>query len=448
MRSTSTKLSCLLGAALAACSGGGGGEPAAAPPPAASVASATIGPAGGIVAFEAGPHQGVGIAFPAGALASSTLVTIRAEVVTDAILSIFPVYRVEPRGLPLQAPATVVVRAAPELVVGVGRLEADCLVQPRAVDAWQPLASTIVDVDRRLVAATTPWLGDFSAMNASLHRLFTQPYALLDPATPTMAAAIAGGSAVFAAGNVALHVGRGSLASFWSSPASANVLVIPGLFGSPVDYLGTQDLVAALPSTVQNVVVLSCPSGRGVAATANDLFDLIAERRQTGFGCAIVGHSMGGLVGRYLVEKSHADVFRDGWQPGDASIDASVSHLVLLGVPHAGCDIGELLVDTMLAQSRLDEQAKLQAAVDLSYSPFALTVGMNADYVDNATRYHIVYGDVGIGGDGVVSVVSALALPLGPGETTAVFAAFHDALHVEAATNGVAAHVALLLQAP
>lgn len=397
--------------------------------------------------FADGPHAGIGLSIPPGALTEATPIVVRAEAPSDAILSLFPVFRVEPRGLPLLAPSQVIVRAASQLAQAGGGLAATCLLQPRSDDAWQPLPTTIVDSGARTVASSTTWLGDFAALNASLHRLFTQPFALLDPATPARAETIAGGDAVFAAGSVALTVGRGSLESFWNSPASANVLVVPGLFGSPVDYLGSADLVAALPASVQNVVVLSYPSGRGVAATANALYDLIAARRQAGFGCAFVGHSMGGLVGRYLVEQSHADVLRPGWQAGAPSLASAVAHLVLLGVPNAGCDIGEQLVATLVAQSPATERGKVQAALDLSYRSDAITARMNALYVDNATRYHVVYGDLG-GGDGVVTVASALAVPLGPDETANAFPTFHDALHTLAAVNGVAAHVAALLQAP
>jgi hypothetical protein len=433
-------------AVAAACGGGGGGTASAQPAP--TVATATVGPAGGEVAFTSGPHAGVGIQVPAGALAAPTIVTLRAEIVVDPILSIFPVYRVEPRGVPLQKPATITLRAASQLEQGAGQLVATGLVQPRDVDAWQPMTTTVVDAGQRVVASLTPWFGDFAVLNAPLHRLFTQPRTLLDPATPTPTATIAGGQAVFAAGDLTVQVGRGSLASFWASPGSANLLVLPGLFGSPVDYLGAQNLVAALPPSVQNIVLLSYASGRGVAATANELYDLIAARRQAGFGCAIVGHSMGGLIGRYLVEQSHADVLRPGWQPGAASLAAACPHMVLLGVPQAGCDIGEQLVATMLLQARPDETAKLQAAIDLSYRSDAVTNFLNTRYVDNATRYHVVYGGLGFGTDGVVTVASALALPLGADESATGFPVLHDALHVQAATNGVAAHVAALLQTP
>lgn len=440
-------LGALLACAVATACGGGGSAAPSVQPQDPAIASATIGPEGGDVVFADGPHAGIGLSIPAGALTAATPIVLRAEAPSDAILGLFPVFRVEPRGLPLLAPASLIVRAAPQLAQAGGGLSATCLLQPRAADAWQPLATAVVDSGARTVAASTTWLGDFAALNASLHRLFTQPFALLDPATPTRAETIAGGDAVFAAGSVALTVGRGSLASFWNSPAAANVIVLPGLFGSPVDYLGSADLVAALPASVQNVVVLSYPSGRGVAATANALYDLIAARRQEGFGCAIVGHSMGGLVGRYLVEQSHTDALRAGWQAGASTLAGVVAQLVLLGVPNAGCDIGEQLVATMVATSPAAERPKVQAALDLSYRSDAITARMNALYVDNATRYHVVYGDLG-GGDGVVTVASALALPLGPGESATAFPAFHDGLHTLAGVNGVAAHVGALLQTP
>jgi len=438
-------ISALFACVVATACGGGGTSPVQPQDPA--IASATIGPEGGQVVFADGPHAGIGVSIPAGALTAPTPIELRAHAPSDAVLGLFPVFRVEPRGLPLLAPASVIVRAAPQLAQSGGGLSATCLLQPRLADAWQPLPTTVVDGGARTVAASTTWLGDFAALNASLHRLFTQPFALLDPASPTRAETIEGGAAVFAAGSVVLTVGRGSLASFWNSPAAANVLVLPGLFGSPVDYLGSADLVAALPPSVQNVVVLSYPSGRGVAATANALYDLIAARQQAGFGCAIVGHSMGGLVGRYLVEQSHADALRSGWQAGAPSLASAVAHLVLIGVPNAGCDIGEQLVATMVVPAPSSEQHKVQAALDLSYRSDAITARMNALYADNATRYHVVYGDLG-GGDGVVTVASALALPLGPGETAMAFPTFHDALHALAAINGVAAHVVALLQAP
>ena len=89
-----------------------------------------------------------------------------------------------------------------------------------------------------------------------------------------------------------------------------------------------------------------------------------------------------------------------------------------------------------------------QAVFDIGYRPDSIVLQMNAAYVDNATRYHVIFGDIGGGTDGVVSVASALALPLFPPETAAQFPAQHDDLHVFAGQNGIAARIGQLLQGP
>ena len=94
-----------------------------------------------------------------------------------------------------------------------------------------------------------------------------------------------------------------------------------------------------------------------------------------------------------------------------------------------------------------EERYLIQTADDLDESPTSLPVLMNASYLDNATRYHTVYGDIGTGTDGVVSVASALALPLGVGETATLFVAQHDDLHRFATSLGVAVWIGSLLQA-
>ena len=88
----------------------------------------------------------------------------------------------------------------------------------------------------------------------------------------------------------------------------------------------------------------------------------------------------------------------------------------------------------------------IQAASDLSEAPGSLPFVMNAAYLDNATRYHVVYGDIGDGSDGVVQVASALALPLGAGETATMFVAQHDDLHRQSSSLGVAVLIEALLQ--
>lgn len=428
-------------ASLGACDSGGSG---AAPPPDLRVRRALIGPEGGSLGFESGPHQGVSLVVPPGALATPTEFAIEAAVANPSVLSIIPVYRFTPREVDFVSPATVTVRLG-EALLGAGAV---CFQQVLPAEDWRVAADSTVDPVAGLVRTPVSELGEFVSWNGALHRLLTQRAGLIDPAVPTRIESIAGVPVTVGNGSLEAQIGRGSLASFWSSPASDNVVIVPGMLGSPLDFLGVQDLVESLAPTFANIVVYGYPSGRGVAFNANALFDEIAAARQPGFGCSIIGHSMGGLVARYLIEQSADDDARPGWREQDEPLDDTIAKLVLMGVPNAGSELGEELVRVLLPNLTLGDQRLLQSAIDLSYRPDAATVAMNAAYVDNATRYHVIYGDLGGGSDGVVSVASALALPLFATESAFLFAAQHDELHTRAASNGVAARLDQLLQAP
>ncbi|MCK5941187.1 MAG: hypothetical protein KAI24_04385, partial [Planctomycetes bacterium] len=172
----------------------------------------------------------------------------------------------------------------------------------------------------------------------------------------------------------------------------------------------------------------------------------IVANRQPGFGCRIVGHSLGALIGRYLLERSPTDPARRGYRPDDPSLVPVVDKLVMLAPPNAGA-AGAVAPFALLEQVVTpQERHLLQTADDLDETPGSLPFAMNATYVDNATRYHIIYGDLGSGSDGVVSVASALALPLGPAETATMFVALHDDLHRRATSLGIAVWLGTLLQ--
>lgn len=433
------------------CSGGGTGAPIGND----RVAEAVIGPEGGVLGFADGTDPGVALEVPPGAVALPTRFSITADVHSPQVLSAFPIYRFAPSSLQLAAPVTVTVPVSatafhePEEDGHPYELDGEvaCFLQVSTTAAWVPLLDTSVDGFARTASATTTRLGDVVAWSGILHRLMTQDFRLLDPAEVVASEIVTGTPVLVENGSYAVQVGRGSLASFWSSPASDNVLILPGLFGSPLDYLGDEDLIVRLPPTVKNIVLLAYPSGRGVAATANALFDEIAARRQTGFGCAIIGHSMGGLIGRYLIERSADDATRPGWHAGQDSLSDTVTNLVLIGTPNGGSAFGDELVAFVERNAEPNEAYLMQGALDISRFPEAIALQLTAAYVDNPTAYHILYGDRGDGTDGVVTTSSATALALIAPETSALFAAQHDALHSHAASNGVAAYVHMLLGA-
>jgi pimeloyl-ACP methyl ester carboxylesterase len=432
----------------AACSGGQRRTAGVAPPPPVTEVEAIIGPEGGTLAFPAGPHAGVSLEVPAGAVAAPTRFAIHAAS-NPQILSAFPVYRFEPREVDFSAsPLRATVRIGEVLVDAQGNADVACFAQFAPAGTWNVLVATDVDAAARTARAATARLGDFVAWNGTFHRLFTQDRGLLDPAAEVASETITGLAITVANGSTPMHVGRGSLASFWSSPASENVLIVPGFLGSPLDFLGPEDVSTTLPPSVHNIVLYSYPSALGVAANANALYDEIAAHRQPGFGCTIVGHSLGGLIARYLLERSHEDRARPAWSASDESLAGTVTQVFLLGVPNAGSELGQQLADVMLPGVPAAEQYLLQSAIDLSYRPDSIVFAMNAAYADNAARYHVLYGDLGNGSDGVVSVASALALPLFPPETSMMFVAAHDALHLLGGSNGVTDRIVALLQAP
>jgi hypothetical protein len=437
----------LLPLLAAACGGGGGGGGEPQPPAPVAPNEAIFGPEGGTLTLTDGVDAGVSLTVPPGVLGTPTRVKIVAAAVNPQILSVFPVYRFEPASLVSSGePFTVTFRASDQLFSGGGGADTVAFRQDGVAGPWAALGDATIDYVSRQVTVSTLRLGDFVAWNGTLHRLFTQDRSVLDPALPTAVERLSGQPVPVSNGSSTLLVGRGSLASFWSSPATDNLLIVHGLIGSPVDFLGADDLVASLPSTVKNIVLLAYPSASGVQRSGNALYDEIQARRQPGFGCSILGHSLGGLVARYLLERAADDPTRPGYRPQDEPLGQTVASLVLLGVPNAGADLGGLLLGTLLPLVPETEQSLLQAAIDISFRNDAITLQLNGTYIDNPTLYHTVYGDIGGQSDGVVTVASALAVPRFGAETATLFPVGHQALHTEARQNGVAAHIAALLQ--
>jgi len=427
--------------------GGGGGTTPIQPPTDTVLAEVSIGPAGGTLRVDAGANAGVELRVPAGAVAVSTSFRVLLDRTSGEVPQAFPVYRFEPQSLDFNGQAvTVTIPAADEFFAGGAPLlnvfQRDALGSP-----WRVQLGTTVDAAARTVSVSTDRLGDMVAWNGNLHRLYTQQHGLIDPAADSNAEFVAGVQVLVENGSIPRQIGRGSLASFWNSATEDNVIIVHGALGSPLDFLGVEDLIENLALTHSNVVLFSYPSARGVAYAANELYDLILQNRQPGFGCRIVGHSLGALIGRYLLERSQTDVRRTGYRADDPSLVPVVDKLVMLAPPNAGAEMALLPLSLLDAAIAPEERYLLQLSDDLSEQPGSLPFEMNATYVDNATRYHIIYGDIGNGSDGVVPVVSATALPIGPGETSTEFVAQHDDLHRLATSLGIAVWMGTVLQA-
>ncbi|HEB54348.1 MAG TPA: hypothetical protein ENI87_13935 [bacterium] len=434
-------------ALLAACGGGGGGPSSPARTGDTVLASADIGPAGGTVAVVSGLGAGIELIVPPGAVGASTRFTI-STATSATIPSLFPVFRFEPAAIDFGAAPVTVTIPAGDVLFALGTPTLRMFRRERATTEWQVLSATAVDAATRTATVQATRLGEFVAWSPLLHRLFTQPGELNDPTEPVRTEFVDGVEVAVANGTIVRTLGAGSLQSFWSSSDDDNVLIVHGVLGSPLDFLGVDDLVESLRPVRSNIVLYTYPSAQGVAAAANALYDQILAHRQPGFGCSIVAHSMGGLVGRYLLERSAGDPARAGFAPGDPSLAGVVEELIMLGAPNAGSLAAVAPFETMFALLPAEERRLLQVVPDLDETPESLPLAMNAAYVDNATRYHVIFGDVGGGTDGVVTVLSTLAVPLAGDETAFGFLAAHDALHLQAAPLGIAARVLSLLDEP
>lgn len=437
-------------AAITSCGGGGGGGGGAPPAPSEPtdqvLAEAIIGPAGGTLSVASGANAGLALTIPAGVVAVETNFRAVLDRGHPDLPSLFPVFRFEPASLDLSASPVTVTIPAGDVLFDAGTPALSLFSRADDMTPWSALPGSVVDGGAKTVRASATRLGEFVASNGILHRLFTQELRIYDPQVQVATETLAGSTIAVDNGTVLRTVGTGSLASFWNSSANDNVLILHGVIGSPLDFLGVEDLVANLSLSKDNVVLLSYPSARGIQYAANELYDLIARNKKPGFGCSIVGHSIGGLVGRYMIERSATDTARPGYAAGDASFDTIIDKLVMLGPPNAGARASTLPFAAFEATLPASERDLLQVAVDLGEEPVSLPLAMNQGYVDNATLYHVIYGDLGTGTDGVVTTASALSLPLFGPETATLFMAPHDDLHLRATSLGVAVWIGTLMQ--
>jgi pimeloyl-ACP methyl ester carboxylesterase len=240
-------------------------------------------------------------------------------------------------------------------------------------------------------------------------------------------------------------VGKGSLASFWTS--SSNLLLIHGFSSDARSYTGASNLLAGLWASYANIVTYQYRSAFSVADHAAWLRAQILENAAAGFKTDIVAHSMGGLVARWMVEAL-------------GGVEDKIGKLVMIATPHLGSPWA-LLAQAYDDIPDLPDSASeyFPGLLDLLPTPSGAGPLLNAVYGDNAVDYFLIAGVrldlplLGLG-DGVVLVASALGLPsLALSEAATVFPPSgppgadwsHRNLLKKAADNGVLAQVLVWL---
>jgi len=354
----------------------------------------------------------------------------------------FPVWVLLPEATPLAGPVELTVPFGAVHRFFLDLLGLEGLVLRREADgSLTPMPTLRVDAVAGTITAQVDRFGEYVALDSTFFRLLAQRFELVDPAVPVEVVDLGGALLPVASGDGQVQVGRGSVAQFWSSGAADNVLVVHGFNSNPLEFLGAEDLLEQLAVRYENVLALQYPSACGIAENGLALYDLVRARAQAGFGCHVVAHSMGGLVVRYALEQAHL-------VRGGAPLTDVVPTLVTLGTPHAGTTLADEFTALFVVALPAAEQGYFQGAYDLgTASPFVGS--LNGAYVDNPTAYYTVAGDLGLGTDGVVTVVSAVqTLPVYPGEDTLTVTgplAAHTLLHGRALTLGIVDRLLLWL---
>ncbi len=389
------------------------------------IARATI-PAdtGGIVATADpdAPHAGVRLEIPPGALAEDTDVSLYLRLGDPRLPQVVQAVEVEPRGLELAKPATIVVDYGPFYEQAFGSLWSETEIQlfsfvddPRDDARFHEVEFR--DTDRHLVRAKTTRFGSFFAVNPDVRRLALRRPRLVDPATPIPATPIDGRTEAIAQGTEAVSVGRGSLASFWASPATRNLLIVHGLGDDAIGVSNPGSVAPTTPNAAfnqdfENVVVFEYASARSLVEAGRQLYDDIRHGAGEGFGTRVLAHGTGGLVVRYALELAQGDRSRPGAKPTDPALDQWIDRVVFVATPHLGSQLVVTRFADLLQATELDDAEFVAGLLDLVPGSGGLVDWLAREPHPVATRYFAIAGDYdGRDDDGLVDVTSALALP-------------------------------------
>lgn len=311
-----------------------------------------------------------------------------------------------------------------------------------------------VDVVKGIVHTTTDHLSDFTPELPRDHKLFSQEPRFYDGTrvgcvipithtslTPPFIKTEYHPILVDDLSGLTIIPGKGSLQDFRNS-AEGNVVYVPGLGGNPGDSFfdeqgqpNDDDILAALQNDprIKNLLIFQYPSGWTIPYNARAFVTILLQGMAPYCRFIIIGHSMGGLLARYAIEK--------------LNISPNVDALITLGTPHEGGMMPQLsayVKNTHIAS--LLFLGIVPGVSDVLAGGTFLT-DLNANFPGNklsTTEYFLVVGTLidtqgnPTGNDGFVDFSSAKSTRLGvPQNYTLTVAQDHGQLPHNARNNGV-----------
>ncbi|MEQ8763010.1 MAG: hypothetical protein RL885_03725 [Planctomycetota bacterium] len=447
---------------LIACGGAESDAPPGDPPLREVIAFGAVGPQGGRVEVTDPGSEffGVGLVVPAGALDDFFNITIaRVEGRLDSLETV-ETFSFEPFDLPLRSPARVNIGYRESLAEQTKTVFAETsFVVFEASEEPRLLEPVGRALERNTVGALTDRLGEFFVQHPDLYLGLHVESGLIDPERRQRFADRDGRRIPLASGAGRAFVGSGSIEAFFKSDAEQNLLVLHDHLESPFDLVDALDW---LPENGQgglyfapktNVIAFQYPSARPLSESANRLYEILWDRATRGFSTDIVAHGTGGLIARYLLERSHLD--REVPFAGAPAPRAEqwVERAVLVGTPNLGVEPEQLPLLEVFDRSSDSDRARLGGVLDQLALEDGFTADLNQFFNAPTTRYFGIAGSVfDTRGDLVVPVLRVLQAPPDlqfPTNGVTLFGGLeveHRNLHELAATNGVLEQIRRFLE--
>ncbi len=404
------------------------------------------------------PHRGVKLVVPPVAVAEDTKISIFARYGDPRFPSVVQTFEIEPADIQFVRPAELTIQYselyayALEPLLFEDQIEVFSTSPNQPESGFQYKSVHARDTDLNLLSFDIQEAGQFACMHGTLYAMIYQTPKIIDPNEAIQVADVRGQVLEVTESSQTTQVGQGSLKDFWSTDSSQNLLVIHGLMSTPFHMQSFASFVPPEPNTgfkgdFRNTLVFQYPSGHSIAANANRLYDIIDENRTPGFGFNIVAHSAGGLVARYLIEKSHLDPSRPGYSEGDPKIDDLVDNLVFVGTPNKGATVAGQQFGELISTFIKQDAPFVQGLLDLIPGPSGFTNQLNNNWEAPATKYFAIAGDTGLSrGDGVVEVASALGLPVEWSRNNSHYQVFNGPIYEHASLSAFADRTGVIAQ--